>query len=184
MLWHQFSIGSKDGISLSLSRAFLKSFYEMNHAEIDMWHFLYEPNLLVRFISKSHRIVTESAQNIAALIGLGFSLGDLLNSSPSGHNGYEWWGEEEFYGAKIWELNAQYMNICASLSIELQDSDYRELLRKFFHLTTNMFAMERKDEVEFFQFCVDKSKRLMVLTSEEEQELCRNTKSHKELKSY
>src|SRR5262249_31074581 len=129
-IWEQYSISG----NFPLDAVALLPDYDSR------WHFLFEPQLLVR-IEGGIKELPAAAK-----------WGDTAESSPSGANGRVFYGEEEFYGSSaLWEANANFLHANSELvkTMLITGQNNFKMQRKAIHLLCNQFGMDRKKELIF-----------------------------------
>lgn len=117
----------------------------------ERWHFLFEPQLLVRV----ERDIDEPTWCAPLSLPLGAVWGDAARSSPSGDNDRVFHGEEKFYGKELWGANADFLHANSNLIKILikQNRNTFGIQRKHVHLLCNQFGMTRWREMYFLLRC-------------------------------
>lgn len=163
--WKQFTVypaGARNKVfPVHALDRFLPEFIKHAGNRITLWHFLFEPSCLVRFKSSEPRYVLAIAEQVAKESGLEMEEGDTAASSPSGAAGVDFAGEAEVYGEDLWQENANFLNACAGLSLELNQSigeDFLNMSRKHVHLFCNMLGMNYAEEAVFLGICADRAR--------------------------
>lgn len=165
--WKQFTVyppGSRNKVfPVHTLDRFLPEFIKHAGNRIELWHFLFEPSCLVRFKSTEPRYVLAIAEQVAKESGLVMEEGDIatISPSPSGATGVDYPGEAEYYGKDLWHENANFLNACAGLSLELNKSvgkEFVDMANKHIHLFCNMLGMNYAEEAVFLQICANRAK--------------------------
>ncbi len=154
LTWRQFSVYSAGSqgrhFSLACLDTFLPDFIGINRDLIKQWHFLFEPSVVVRYVSDTPDQVYECAQNIAGGYQLTIVPGDIELSSPNAQNNFIWLGEASIYGEDRWQALLKYLQGCSELSLETNKLDakgpYGDALQKALHLTCNIFGCGYAEE--------------------------------------
>lgn len=117
----------------------------------ERWHFLFEPQLLVRVERDMDIPHWRTSLDLPA----NAKWGDAARSSPSGDNGRLFHGEQEFYGKELWEANADFLHASSNLIKTLlkQKRNVFPMQRKHVHLLCNQFGMNRWQEMVFYIRC-------------------------------
>ncbi len=166
--WKQFSLYSPGCRNTFYQRqvlyGFLPAFLEQN-ASITLWHLLFEPSALIRVQADDLDSVLLSAAGLASQFGLEFSEGDCSSdwNADLVWPGVEYHGEAEFYGESLWRANADFMQSCGALSIEIAKLEPGKQIwmhRKFVHLLLNILGLSVLEEAAFHQLQV--AKRLEI----------------------
>lgn len=165
MKWRQFTVYSKDSLKkyfpLSCLDTFLPDFIGINRNRIKQWHFLFEPAVVVRYLSKKPDEVFESAKRIADGYYLIIEPGDKETSSPIEANDFIWEGEAAIYGADRWQAVLQFLEACSNLSLETNRLIYKDqtkAMQKYIHLLCNIHGSGYAEEAVI---CDTRAKRAM-----------------------
>ena len=162
MNWKQFTVYHKDSPFYPTETlvGFLRTFREETKQRVRLWHFLFEPTCLVRFVAGDPDKVLDIAKTLATKYGLDFELGDVSKSSPSRQDGVDYTGEADFYGEDLWTANAKFLDGMTDLALELnkrKGKAFVDMAVKNVHLFCNMLGMNYAEEVVFHQLCADRS---------------------------
>lgn len=164
--WRQFTVYSKNSkgryFPIECLDTFLPDFISINKPIIDKWHFLFEPSVLVRYISPESEQVWESAKVVASGYKLIIEPGDTEQSSPIEANNFEWPGESIWYG-DLEEANLNFLQACSELSLKLNTlpggAKQVAMLQKHLHLFCNITGCNYAEEAAVCQErankCVD-----------------------------
>ena len=158
MAWVQFSISVKGNKRFPVE-AFDSFLCILSaHLTTHRWHYLFEPNLLVR-VETDSPVLVDTARKLALWNGLDFHEGDLAKSSPGGRHGlHDFEGESAFYGSNpLWQANADFLNATSRLVLQLDNEGKRNwrMIRKHVHLLCNQAGMHYGQEAWFaFRYAV------------------------------
>jgi len=102
------------------------------------WHFLYEPNLLVRVESTDLGII-EKAFELARKLNYRTRVGDISKPLDDRTGDVYFQGEMNFYGSLLWDANADFLWATSRLIIRMYDTGQLtpKMLRKHIHLLCN-----------------------------------------------
>lgn len=102
------------------------------------WHFLYEPQLLVRVETENQEIF-QKAITLACKLGYEIRGGDISKSRKDETGGLVFRGDFVFYGPILWEANADYLWATSKLILRMQETKQLspKMIRKHIHLLCN-----------------------------------------------
>ena len=114
------------------------------------WHFLYEPNLLVRIETADVSVVTE-LQQLADFYRYKFKEGDTSKSPLDITGDVFFFGDIGIYGTALWEANADVLHANANLVVCMEEQKQRnpKMFRKHVHLLCNQFGKNYLQECLF-----------------------------------
>lgn len=167
--WKQFTlqaIGCRNKFQpLQVLHTFLPQWLETTKPQVLLWHILFEPSALVRFIADNPEPLMKCADAIAQRLGLELIRGDTSsdNNPDLAYPGEDYYGEAEFYGESLWKANYTFMQACGELSIEIAKLPHKDqvfMMRKFLHLYGNILGLNYLEESSLSRIWSERSLEL------------------------